>query len=196
MGKLKRAGFRTSIHPQMSLDHLCIIAAAMAESGYRKEAVEMSKTCRAMWTYQPLWGLIKDMPGPGGKTRLMYCAEHGRMERLEWLLMRGANPDVQDFMGYTALHLAILNWQSEAVARLIAAGANLNLGTGVYGYTPLMLACMRSTEIVGMLCASGANLEIKNSMDQTAMQSTLNMGNTDAAIILQKFGAKMPKSGR
>jgi adhesin transport system membrane fusion protein len=33
----------------------------MAQVGYRKEAMEMAKTCRAMWMYKPLWGIIKDV---------------------------------------------------------------------------------------------------------------------------------------
>lgn len=184
----------------MSLDRLCIIAAAMAEVGYRKEAMEMAKTCRAMWTYMPLWGIIKDVPGPRGKTRLMYCAKHrlkycpqqGRSRRLEWLIRRGANLNAQDSTGHTALHLAILNWQDEATATLIAAGADLNLATAK-GETPLMLACFRDAGLVRTLCASGANVGATNSEGKTALDYALAIGQMNRALILQKYGAKIPR---
>lgn len=197
-----------SIHPQMTaLDRLCIVASAMAEAGYKKEAMEMAKTCKGMWTYEPLWGLIKDVRGPSGRTRLMYCAEHGHVERLEWLLRRGANADIQDNAGYTALHLAISNWKEEAAMALIVAGANLNLKTAgdglraedciynrrTYGETPLMLACMRSTELVSFLCQMGAQVRLTNFQGQPAMHYALVAENIESAMILQKYGAKIPK---
>jgi len=190
-----------------SLDRLCVIASAMAESGYRKEAMEMAKTCKAMWTYKPLWGIIKDVRGPSGRTRLMYCAEKGDVGRMEWLIRHGANADIQDYAGYTALHLAISNWQMEAAFALIVAGANLNLKTmadglgaqdciynrRTYGETPLMLACLRSTELVSFLCHMGANVRLTNFRGQPAMHYALVAENSDSAIILQKYGAKIPR---
>jgi ankyrin repeat protein len=201
--------YRGSIHPHMpTLDRLCIIASAMAQVGYKKEAMEMAKTCKGMWTYKPLWGLIKDVRGPSGRTRLMYCAEHGDVERLEWLIRHGANPDIQDGAGYTALHLAISNWKEEAAMALIVAGGNLNLKTvadglraqdsiynrRTYGETPLMLACMRSTELVSFLCHMGAEVRRTNFQGQPAMHYALVAGNIDSAMILQKYGAKIPKA--
>ena len=208
------------------LDRLCIVVAAMAEVGYRKEAMEMAKTCRALWMYKPLWGIIKDVSGPTGRTRLMYCAEHGYVDGLEWLIRHGANTDIQDSAGYTALHLAILNSQMEAAIALIVAGANLNLATmddgdtpllyappmgdtrcfiesvaagkstcekRTYGETPLMLACMRATELVRILCDMGADVHVKNFQGQTALQYALVAGNIQSAIVLQNHGAKIPR---
>jgi ankyrin repeat protein len=190
-----------------ALDHLCIIAAAMAKTGYTKEAAQMAKTCKTMWTYPPLWGIIKDLRGPVGQTRLMYCAQKGDVERMEWLLRHGSNADIQDFAGYTALHLAISHWQQEAAIALIVAGVNLNLKTAasgiraqdciynrrMYGETPLMLACMRSTELVSFLCQMGAQVRLTNFQGQPAMHYALVAENIESAIILQKYGAKIPK---
>ena len=155
----------------------------------------MAKTCRAMWTYKPLWGIIKDVPGPIGKTRLMYCAKQGHIERLQWLIRCGANLSAQESCGYTALHLAILHWQDEATAALIAAGADIHLATtdgtnSRYGETPLMFACWRGTGLVRTLCALGADARAKNSEGKTALDYALVVGNMEAALILQKRAGK------
>ena len=144
------------------MDALCIIATCVGGAGFHSEALAMSKTCKATWTYEPLWGILKDVPGPCrlGGTRLMYCAKYGHIERLKWLLSRGADPNIQDILGDTALYLASLEGNLEIVVTLLAAGANTNLARMTDGYTPLMgAATWGHVEVVKELITHGAALE-------------------------------------
>ena len=110
------------------MDALCIVAAAMAKSGYCAEATRLGTTYKALLEYPPLWGIIKDLCSPTGaakyisagmvgfpllrrihprRTRLMYAARTGNTERFNWLLARGANPHLVDEKGFSALHHAV-----------------------------------------------------------------------------------------
>jgi ankyrin repeat protein len=53
-----------------------------------------------------------------GDTALHYSAYLGYVDLLEWLLQRGADRDVKNQDGFTALELAEQSQQSEAVALL------------------------------------------------------------------------------
>jgi ankyrin repeat protein len=54
----------------------------------------------------------------------VYACQHGRTEVVRWFLDRGQNPDVAPFLGYTALHLAILHQRVEVVRLLMERGAD------------------------------------------------------------------------
>jgi ankyrin repeat protein len=54
----------------------------------------------------------------------VYACQHGRTEVVRWFLDRGQNPDAAPFLGYTALHLAILYQQVEVVRLLVERGAD------------------------------------------------------------------------
>jgi len=140
-----------------SIDALCIVASCVANSGFCAEALALSKTCKGVWSYEPLWGAIKDNCGTEFvRTRLMYCARYGDVERAKWLLARGADMSRQSAQGYTALHYAAYYGQNEMVKLLCAAGAKLDAQIPVNGKTPLGLASMnKHLETVRILCEAG-----------------------------------------
>jgi ankyrin repeat protein len=143
----------------IGIDELCIIASCLAKTGH-KEASDLAVLSSELLTYEPLWGILKDEPGRSGRTRLMYCAKYGKTGRLRWLLKRGANPNLQDYRGYSALLYASLNAQYESVMELCRAGAKVDIATVQDGHTPLMAAAAWGHEaIVLELCRRGADTE-------------------------------------
>jgi ankyrin repeat protein len=58
---------------------------------------------------------------------LLHAAYQGKLEICLGLIRLGANLDYKDKMGRTALHLAVLNKQLEAVKLLVEKGADINV---------------------------------------------------------------------
>lgn len=70
--------------------------------------------------------------------------------------------------GFTALHMAINNWDSSIAEELCKRGANLNI-MNARRFTPLYYAiCKRNTSIVKLLIAHGADINIKYDGDAAA----------------------------
>lgn len=73
----------------------------------------------------------------GGRTLLHHDANHGHGRRVRLLLDLGAEPDIEDAEGRTALHLLCARGTgAEAIRALAAAGADLNARDHA-GRTPL-----------------------------------------------------------
>ncbi len=109
-----------------------------------------------------------------GNTPLILFTYEGEMELIEYLISVGANLDIQNNDGETALLVALdlVNNNSkkqETAELLINAGANLN-AQDQYGYTALHKAILKSdATIIKKLLASGANGNIPNSYGETPL---------------------------
>ena len=90
-----------------------------------------------------------------------------------WLVDNGANVDLQDKDGLTALHYACKTDNScEVVSCLIKNGANINACTG-NKVTPLMRAAKKgNSDVVSLLIALGANVDLKDKDGDTAFHYT------------------------
>lgn len=77
-----------------------------------------------------------------GKTPLIYAIERGNKLQIRDLLKHGADPALQDRIGYTALHHAAVLPDSTALSVLLQAGVSPDLpgGDQVQNKTPLMEA--------------------------------------------------------
>jgi ankyrin repeat protein len=92
-------------------------------------------------------GRPKDMVR-GGLTALLFAAREGCIECLKVLLEKGADIDLPDPDGSSALVLALLNRNWDAAKFLIEAGADVNLWD-IYGQAPLYVAVDMNTLPVG-----------------------------------------------
>ncbi len=84
--------------------------------------------CRATRVETGLWSAMARV-GYGRKKRtlLMFEARRGRLDRVQWLLARGAPRDAHDYLGLTALVWASANGHTDIVRALLAAGAGVNI---------------------------------------------------------------------
>jgi uncharacterized protein len=80
-----------------------------------------------------------DVEPEKGFTPVMMAATSGHIAVVRLLLEHGANPDLRNFDGITALHNAVFEEQCDIVALLIQAGANPEIHDRL-GNTALELA--------------------------------------------------------
>lgn len=96
-----------------------------------------------------------------GEWPLKSAAENNDVERIDWLLNRGAKVD-RTSTGETALHTAVRSDSREAVEALLRAGANPN-AQDVDGWTPLFGSLSR--EVIQALRNAGANPRMTDQVD-------------------------------
>ena len=93
---------------------------------------------------------------------LIPSAKEGDLDKVEQLIDAGADLNIKDKYGNTALLLASRKGHTEIVDKLISCKANLDLVDN-YGWTALMEASYKGyTEIVEKLIDVGADVNVKN----------------------------------
>ena len=96
----------------------------------------------------------------GERTPLMAAAGEGHTDCVQYLLQNGAQLDLEDHVGMTALHLAASLGHLEVMKRLVEAGQDVNQ-RDVGKRTPLMRAAERGhTDCVEYLIQIGAEMDV------------------------------------
>ena len=134
--------------------------------------------------------LLHDHPGSatcrgaGGATPLMYAALYGNAHAVELLLLKGADPNVRNDAGATALLWAVDD--TEAARLLLEHGADPNIRSAD-GLTPLVLAAAHygSTDILKLLLDHGAKLQ-----GQAVLAKAAAAGDEAAIRLLLARGAE------
>ena len=107
-----------------------------------------------------------------GVTPLMIAAEEGHINAVTSLVKCGANVDLQDKDGQTALHHAMQSPQAsicEVLSCLIKNGADVNAHT-FHNETPLMLASRDGhVNVVTFLIEHGADVDLQDKDGDTAL---------------------------
>jgi ankyrin repeat protein len=130
--------------------------------------------------------LLRDRPeavqakGPNGWTPLMYAALYGDGETIRLLLESGANPNVQNDRGGTALMYAVDN--EEKTRLLLDHGADPNLRSGE-GQTALLIGARRtgSYSVVKLLLDKGADAGVRLADGSGALGSAV--ASRDPAVL-------------
>ena len=102
---------------------------------------------------------MKDVPGVGTRkrTRLAYAVHVNDLERVRFLLARGARVNKANLLGSTPLYFAR---SREVVRELCAKGADMNATQSIDGSTALMWASLAGQpKIVRELCERGCQCE-------------------------------------
>jgi uncharacterized protein len=117
---------------------------------------------------------------------LMRAAEFSRAEIVAILLSHGANPNAVDANGRTALITASYVGDVTTVSRLLAANADPNAADLPYGFTPLLNATLKKhTEVVRLLLAGGADVELRAKDGRSALEIAEQHGSTEIAALIR-----------
>ena len=90
---------------------------------------------------------LTNIKGDEGWTALAYAAFHGDMQKVDFLLKNGANPNAQDDYGYTPLMQTVEGNHAKIAQRLLDAGADPKLRNDL-GWRAETCACVLCAEAV------------------------------------------------
>lgn len=138
--------------------------------------------------------LINSRDVTDGRTGMHIVVERRDLLWVQFLLQKGANPDIRDAKGVTPLEIAVSLRFLEAITFLADAGANVN-ETNATGETPLILAVhMRDVDMAKILLDLGANPDKADSSGRTARDYAMLDGRTGNPV-LAAIEAHDAKSG-
>jgi ankyrin repeat protein len=154
---------------QEHVEDVLKIATGLALSGYGEAVGQMTGMARAFRADAPLWAVHKAHRGPRGRTRLMYAALKGDVERARFLVERGAAVNDSSGWGTVLMHASSYGHLETVRCLLVQGGADVNLARTVDGWTPLMLAAtMGHLDIVRLLLEHGADRQLLSHSGRTA----------------------------
>ena len=139
--------------------------------------------------------LLIDQLGREGKTALIHAAEHGAGEMVDFLLLKGANPNARSQGGETALmYVPGTKWKKGASDKisvansLLAAGANPDLARKKEGNTALIYAeANTNVKLVDLFLCHKANPNIQNAHGNTAAFVAISYSKKDIKTGVLRF---------
>ncbi len=148
--------------------------------------------------------MVKELIKAGANADVLYLGDPLIMyygadeEMLNFFVEHGCNMSAYDQYGETILLRAIAAQRFEAAARLIQAGANVNVGTLKGNTTPLMVAVLKEDKkMVELLLKHGAKPDEVASTDDTqgitALHLAASKGNFHIVKLLLEHGATPDK---
>lgn len=130
------------------------------------------------------------------RTAIEEAAGKGHLEVVEYLIEQGAEVDIPDHFGYTALHKAALGGYDAIVKLLIEKKANVNAVTYEYGgpTTPLMEATAwgyreGNIKTAKMLLDAGADVNFQNRYGYTPLSTAATRGHRVLVAMYLEAGA-------
>ena len=131
---------------------------------------------------------VVNLKGPGGSTPLMYAALYGDSDSVRLLLDRGADPNIRNHDGASALMWAVHDTTKTRL--LLERGAEVDVRSDD-GRTPLIIAAGRhgSSAVVRLLLDHGAKPTAKAADGTTALQQAAQAGDDGVMRLLVDRGA-------
>ncbi|PGH09567.1 hypothetical protein GX51_00673 [Blastomyces parvus] len=122
-------------------------------------------------------------------SELILDTPRSDQQMLRFLLERGADVNIQDHKGCTALSLAARRDDLPAVRLLLEQGADVNIQDRE-GYTALSLAAWKGDlPVIKLLLKQGANVNIQDREGCTALSLAVRRGDLRAVRLLLEQGA-------
>jgi ankyrin repeat protein len=127
---------------------------------------------------------------PSREPLVADAAMKGDAAAIKKLISSGADVDIPQNDGMTALHWAADRGDTAAVAALLSAKADVKARTVNGGYTPLMLAARAgNAAVVKQLLAAGADAKAVSGAGGTALHFAAEAGSAEAVNALVAKGA-------
>lgn len=189
VGDLEKAGFdplRASLDLKKYFAERAVSAIIVAfqsergRTGYAGDLRWAAGLCRSLWAEKQLWvGLVRVRRGRKMRTHMMYAAQIGHVDRVRWLLARGADIDQTDVAGWTALLHAASTGEESVIRYLMAKGANPHT-LAADGSTPLLIASRYGhARCVRFLLAIGANANAARLSGETPIHAASEKGHVE-----------------
>ena len=128
-----------------------------------------------------------------GDTALMVSSRIGDQDISKELLLRGANPNLINKSGASALLWAVANGSVETVEMLLEKGADLNYvdgrGNSAFGLAARVSYEDKSYELMTIMLAKGADINIKDSGGVTPLMYAIYSTDFDKVDFLLRKGA-------
>jgi ankyrin repeat protein len=120
---------------------------------------------------------------------LIESSRHHDAEEVQQLLAEGADPDVRQADGATALHWAAYREDADMLAALVQAGANVNVINRL-GASPLYLAAKSgNAELIESLVRAGADPDLALQEGETPLMTAARAGTVKGVEVLVAAGA-------
>ena len=136
--------------------------AATGTTDPTRQAAAVRKWLGLMRDFSPKIQSARDRHDQDLAAELCTAASKGNLNDLERLLHTAPSPDLGDYDGRTAIHLACANGMDESLKVLLAHGANPNVKDN-FGTTPLFEAVKAGSDpCVSLLLDYGARLDVQD----------------------------------
>jgi ankyrin repeat protein/GTP-binding protein EngB required for normal cell division len=159
------------------------------ESRYNEFVHKVERVLKLISTTQLSSGLKRD-PAVF-ETHIIFTAASTSANDLNDLLDLGADVNVTDYTGSTALHLAVTTGNPEATERLLKIGARTDVYHNIEEAPLWEAVSKRDCDIAELLLKHGANPDIANSDGRTLLHLVALQGHVEMIRALVKAGASV-----
>jgi len=159
----------------------CLVAVMLCTAASVGDVVQMRKMLRA--------GASPNSCDYDGRSAQHVAAEGGHLEAVDELLHAHADPNLYDRWGYTPLASACRSQHLSIVTRL--RNIKATLGIPEFELTSLLclLTACDNTDALNMWLTAGADPNLSDYDQRTALHIATSEGHTNSAALLLKFGA-------
>jgi general secretion pathway protein A len=125
------------------------------------------------------------------EPELIDVASQGDQQEALRLLEAGAQPNVPDERGWTALMMATLHGHTSVVQLLLKKGATVNLSNSTGGTALMMAALQGQDSILQLLLDNGASVNTQDAKGWTALMYAARNGYASTVEVLLSRGAEV-----
>ena len=125
-----------------------------------------------------------------GRIPLVVACRRENIDMLKLLIDKGADPNMSDDIGTTALNISSSHGYIKSVKYLLEVGANPNISDDC-GYSPLINSSLNyNDDIIEILINAGADINSINNRHETALMTAIIYNRLEIVKKLIKHGAK------
>lgn len=146
--------------------------------------------------HKDIVNLLFDKGAKLSSNALIYSAQEGKKDVVEFLIANGLNVSLKNENGNTPLHIAALNGQVDVVKFLVGKEANINEPNKL-GITPLYQAVKNGYSIIAeLLIINGAQLNTQNAKGSTLLHIATFNDNEEMVKLLISKGVNVNKKNK